>query len=147
MLGLTSGLAGVRLGVGPAGWLPTGWRSGNACANVDDPVSAGISELLADPRAPHSEWSISETLAIELAGYLERVRPKRILEIGSGFSTVVLAKYAARHGAKVVSLEHEQRYHKRTTEGLAELALDGPVDLKLARLRPRQFGNHEPYQW
>lgn len=146
MLGLTTGLAGVRLWVG-LGSLLTGWRSGNAYANVDDPVSAGISELLTNPKAPHSEWSISETLAIELAGYLERVQPRRILEIGSGFSTAVLGAYAARHGAKVVSLEHEQRYHKLTTEGLAELALGRSVDLKLAPLRPRQFGNHEPYQW
>jgi hypothetical protein len=104
-------------------------------------------ELLEDDRTPRSDWSISRILAIELAAYLERVRPKRILEVGSGFSTAVLAAYAVGHDAEVVTLEHQREFHKHTRRGLAKLGLDGPVDLKLADLRPQRFGGHRWYQW
>ncbi len=110
------------------------------------PVTS-ISELLADPGVPRSTWSISDILAIELAAYLDRVRPKRILEVGSGLSTAVLAAYAVTHGAKVISLEHACKYYVRTARGLAKLRLSGSVDLRLASLRRQQFGRCGSYRW
>jgi predicted O-methyltransferase YrrM len=105
-------------------------------------------KLLNDPDAPRTTWSISETLALELAEHLERTTPKRILEIGSGFSTAILAAYAARHdGVQVVSLEHSKRYEERTRRGLRKLKLEHTVDLRLANLREHVFDNGERHLW
>jgi hypothetical protein len=86
-------------------------------------------------------------LAIELAAYLDRVRPRRILEVGSGYSTTILAAYAAHHDAEVVTLEHEAKYWWLTARALRRLGIDRPVDLRLAPLRKHRFGEHGPYWW
>jgi glycosyltransferase involved in cell wall biosynthesis len=80
-------------------------------------------------------WAISRPFAVELAERLERREPKRILELGSGVSTAVLAQYAARHSAQVVSLEHEALYATRTSRLLLGLGLAAAVDLRRAPLR------------
>jgi predicted O-methyltransferase YrrM len=104
--------------------------------------------LLDNPDAPRTTWSISNTLALELAEHLERTTPERILEIGSGFSTAILAAYAARHdGVEVVSLEHSKRYEERTRRGLGKLKLEHLVNLKLANLREHVFDNGERHLW
>ena len=59
-----------------------------------------VDMLLADRALPWSEWTISRALAVELAERLERGQPRRMLEAGSGISTIVLAQYAARSGAR-----------------------------------------------
>jgi hypothetical protein len=104
-------------------------------------------DLLSDTSMPRTDWSIGDMLAIELIGHLERKAPRRILEVGSGFSTAILAAYAAAHGAEVVTLEHEPEYHRLTSSGLTDLGLDGFVDLRLARLTEQHFGGNGPYRW
>jgi Methyltransferase domain len=100
-----------------------------------------------DPRAPRSDWSITQTLAIELAAYLDRVRPPRILEVGSGYSTAILAAYAEHHGAEVVTLEHDATYFRDTRRALRQLGVDRRLDLRLAPLRRQWFGARGPYWW
>jgi predicted O-methyltransferase YrrM len=107
----------------------------------------GVWAVLTHPEAPHTEWSINQMLAIELAAYLDRVRPRRILEAGSGYSTAILAAYAAQSGAEVVTLEHDRTYYRKTMRGLHQLGLGRHVDLRLAPLRPHWFGDRGPYQW
>jgi hypothetical protein len=114
---------------------------------VNLPPNRRVAALWDNRDTPRSEWSISLTLAKELEAYLQRVRPRRILEVGSGFSTAVLAAYAVWNDAEVVTLEHDPEYHTRTGKGLAKLGLVDPVDLKQAHLRSQQFGSHEPYLW
>jgi Methyltransferase domain len=114
-----------------------GWR----------PVAVGVWDVLLDPRAPRSDWSINQTLAIELAAYLDRVRPPRILEVGSGYSTAILAAYAAHHDAEVVTLEHDPTYFQATRRALRRLGVDRRLDLRLAPLRQQWFGDRGPYWW
>jgi hypothetical protein len=111
------------------------------------PAAAGVWDVLTSPDVPRSDWSINQMLAIELAAYLDRVRPPRILEAGSGYSTAILAAYAAHHDAEVVTLEHDFRYLRATRVGLRTLGLDRHVDLRLAPLRPHWFEGRGPYQW
>ena len=96
-------------------------------------------QVLQDPRTPRTTWSISDALAVELTRYLERRRPARILEVGSGLSTVVLGAYAVRHGASVTTLEHAWKYYRRTQQALAYFGIDKRVKLKLAPLRSKRF--------
>jgi choline dehydrogenase-like flavoprotein len=114
-----------------------GWR----------PVAVDIWDVLVDPRAPRSDWSINQMLAIELAAYLDRVRPPRILEVGSGYSTAILAAYAAHHGAEVVTLEHDPNYYRATRRALHRLGVDRHLDLRLAPLKQHWFGHRGPYWW
>lgn len=104
-------------------------------------------ELLDRSCALKTSWSISDRLALELAEHLERTRPRRVLEIGSGFSTAILGAYAAAHGAVVVSLEHSARYAQRTSRGLDELGLAGSVDLRYAPLAERSLAGGQSYFW
>lgn len=106
---------------------------------MSTPEAVNVWQLLRDPRAPRTSWSISEALAVELTRYLEIHRPRRILEIGSGLSTVVLGAYALRHGAEVVTLEHAWKFYQRTRQALAQFGMDERVTLKLAPLRSRRF--------
>jgi hypothetical protein len=132
---------------------------GCSCRVIDDkrgevvsrgrqwPPPVGIWDVLTHIEAPRSSWSINEMLAIELAAYLDRGRPLRILEAGSGYSTAILAAYAARSGTEVVTLEHDRTYFRKTMRGLHRLGLDRHVDLRLAPLRPHWFEGRGPYQW
>lgn len=91
-------------------------------------------------------WSVPEpgrrfprAIGYELVKYLETARPKVIVEGGCGLSTVLLAGYAARHGAKVVSLEHNPQYLLRVLEMLTSMGLEKVVDLNLATLGGKQW--------
>lgn len=114
-----------------------GWR----------PATVGVWDALTNPEAPRSDWSINQMLAIELAAYLDRVRPRCILEAGSGFSTAILAAYAAHHDAEVVTLEHDPKYFRTTRRALHRLGVDRRVDLRLAPLCQHWFGGRGPYWW
>jgi hypothetical protein len=111
------------------------------------PAPVGVWAVLTHPESPKTTWSIDQMLAIELAAYLDHVRPRRILEVGSGYSTAILAAYAAQSGAEVVTLEHDKTYFRTTMRGLHRLGVDRHVDLRLAPLRPHWFEGRGPYQW
>jgi SAM-dependent methyltransferase len=122
--------------------------NGSDCPeDSDESAATTMWDVLDDPRAPRSPWSISQWLGVELAAYLERTRPQRVLEVGSGFSTAILAAYAARHGAQVVALEHDPRYRKFTAKGLQRLGLQGRVDLRMSPLKSQCFRGQGPYWW
>lgn len=108
-------------------------------AELRDQVAADAARLrlqmgAAVPPAPWGGWAVDEAAAQELAGFLEARRPRVIVEAGSGSSTVILAEYAARTGATVVSLEHQETFRARTAALLASRGLDAHVDLRLAPL-------------
>lgn len=94
-----------------------------------------------------SEWAISRSLAHKLSAYLERKKPRRILETGSGVSTVLFADYARRYQAVVISLEHDPHYYARTQAMLRQTELQDHVDLRLAPLRPLACPDGMSYPW
>jgi precorrin-6B methylase 2 len=106
---------------------------------VSAPQAVDVWQVLQDAGKLRTSWSISDALAVELIRYLEWRKPERILEIGSGLSTVVLGAYAVRHGASVVTLEHAWKFYQRTQQALVEFGMEKDVRLKLAPLRSRQF--------
>jgi hypothetical protein len=56
-------------------------------------------------------------------------RPDLVLELGSGRSTIVLADAVASYGGRLVSLEHDPEFHRRTQQWLGTRA---SVELRLA---------------
>lgn len=79
-------------------------------------------------------WALDRHAAEEVAAHLAATQPRTVLESGSGMSTILLAEYAARTGARVVSLEHNPRYARATGDQLKTRGLAGAVDLLLAEL-------------
>lgn len=104
-------------------------------------------KLIDSPQLPWDNWSISKPFALHLQAHLEKNHPQCILEVGSGISTLIMADYARRYGATLLSLEHEEQYYKRTKELLHLFNLNSHVKLQLAPLRPRLCNNGKNYQW
>ncbi len=61
---------------------------------------------LNNPVQPHKLWSL-KTL-------LEKHQPKSIIEFGSGLSTFVFSEYAKKTGARVLSIDEEERWAENT---------------------------------
>ena len=106
-----------------------------------------MDQLLDSPHLTWNDWTISKRLAIELTIHLEKTKPERILEIGSGTSTVFLAHYAAQHQAKVVSVEHDRCYYEKTAQQLIEMSLMDAVELRLAPFISRECADGSSYPW
>ncbi len=106
---------------------------------VAAPRAPDVYDLVRRDGVPWGAWVFGKSAAIEVTEHLRRRRPRRILEAGSGTSTLVLAAHAAADGAEVVSLEHDVEYHRRTARLLERHGLRGAVDLRLAPLRPRRW--------
>jgi predicted O-methyltransferase YrrM len=74
-----------------------------------------------------------DTLAL-LARLLEDVSPKLIVEFGSGASTSLFARWAAAHGGRLLSIEHDRGWVERVRGGLTAAELRA-TDLRHAPLR------------
>jgi predicted O-methyltransferase YrrM len=81
------------------------------------------------------------TLSLETAGLLAalygRLRPQRVLDLGSGFSTYVASRYA--RGAHVVSVDDDEEWLGSTERFLNEMDVDPPSLLTLT--------DHGPTAW
>lgn len=69
-----------------------------------------------------------------LSDLILKQRPKKILELGSGTSTIWTGIFARTVGAKVISLEHLDKYLDQTAQMIADFDLADIVDLRLAPL-------------
>ena len=76
------------------------------------------------PPFPNQGWEISGELAAYLFFLVRRQRPKLVLELGSGSSTVLFAAAARANGVgRVVSIEHDHDYLVRTAQLLEQADL------------------------
>jgi hypothetical protein len=96
-----------------------------------------VHRLLEQHGAANPGWSISPRGAIELDARLSRKRPPRILDVGSGLSTVVAAVAAARYGGRVVSLEHDAGHADRTRRLLESAGVRDQAEVVVAPLVAR----------
>lgn len=76
------------------------------------------------------EYTCEEVLLQILAKEVARIRPRLIVECGSGMSTLVMAKALQACGLKdsrIIALEHEEVYLKRTKGWLKQEKVEGYV--------------------
>lgn len=92
-----------------------------------------MTSILQDPTVWNG-WALDWWTAHELAAHLNRTEPSTVVEAGSGASTILLAEYASRTGARIVSLEHQPTYAALTAQKLRERGLSEFVDLRRANL-------------
>ncbi|MDQ3669761.1 MAG: glycosyltransferase, partial [Actinomycetota bacterium] len=71
-----------------------------------------VHDLIREESLWSGAWSVRCSTAVEIAERLPARGSDRILEAGSGTTTLVFASHAAQVGGRVVSLEHEARFAK-----------------------------------
>lgn len=91
------------------------------------------------PRLPPSGgFAMTPDSLLLLSDLIAEHKPRTILELGSGTSTVWIGTFAASIGATVVSIDHLEEYLVRTRADLTDFSLGPTVDLRLAELVPTE---------
>ena len=80
-------------------------------------------------------WKITPDFACLLLDLVDELRPRRVLELGSGTSTLLLAQALGALGGRLASLEQDAGHVELTRRMLAEAGLGGGVQVEHAPLR------------
>jgi predicted O-methyltransferase YrrM len=88
------------------------------------------------PMPSSGGFALNPTDLLDLLHLVRTRKPKLILELGSGTSTVWLAYALQETGGRLVSLDHEAGYAAKTREALAEHGLTDVAEVREAPLRP-----------
>ena len=94
---------------------------------------------LSAPLPPSRGWAASPDFLLTLAHVTKKVRPRLTVELGSGISTLVLAKSGAK---KIISLDHSVEFGTQTREMLLSHGVRG-VDIRIHELE----NYRGKYQW
>lgn len=101
---------------------------------------------------PLRNWASSPDVLLKLHNYITKVRPKTIVEFGSGASTLVIADALAQNGSGTLySIDHSDYYGKQTQALLEEQNLQDFVSLRIAPLEEWNYehlhSSDEKKQW
>lgn len=77
-------------------------------------------------------WAASPDLLLTLAHLVQSNKPKMVVELGSGISTVVMSKAGAK---KIISFDGSEEYSRQTRELLLAHGAKG-VEVRFAKLAP-----------
>jgi len=94
---------------------------------------------LSAPLPPSRGWAASPDFLLTLAHVTKSIRPRLTVELGSGTSTLVLAKSGAK---KIISLDHSPEFGAQTREMLAAHKVRG-VEIRIHELESYPSG----YKW
>ena len=86
---------------------------------------------LNNPIQPYKLWSLQRLL--------EQHKPKSVIEFGSGLSTYILSEYAKKTGARILSLDEEERW----AENARQLIKNPSVEV-IARPRVLHLDRNPP---
>ena len=94
-----------------------------------------------DPQDERDSWTLADDTLRFIASVVARLRPRRVVEFGSGVSTRLLASSCAglAEPATVVALESDPVYERQTREQLSRDPVRGPVQLELTHLVSRRW--------
>jgi predicted O-methyltransferase YrrM len=94
---------------------------------------------LSAPLPPSRGWAASPDFLLTLAHVTKNVRPRLTVELGSGISTLVLAKSGAK---KIISLDHSEEFGNQTRSMLDAHKVRG-VEIRINELESYSTG----YKW
>jgi predicted O-methyltransferase YrrM len=86
---------------------------------------------------PTRSWAASPDLLLTIAQTVNTYNPKLVVELGSGVSTLVLAKAGAK---KVVSIDNSEEFGGKTADLLKSHKVRG-VEIRTAHLKPYANGS------
>ena len=86
---------------------------------------------------PTRSWAASPDLLLTIADIIKKYRPRLVVELGSGVSTLVAAKSGAR---KVISIDNSEEFGAKTVAMIKEHRARG-VEVRIAPLQPYANGS------
>jgi predicted O-methyltransferase YrrM len=92
-----------------------------------------------EPAAPMPSsggFALNPTSLLDLLHLVRSRKPKLVLELGSGTSTVWIAYALKETGGRLISLDHEPGYAEKTRAALTAHGLDEVAEVRDAPLRP-----------
>ncbi|QLL23800.1 methyltransferase domain-containing protein [Actinobacteria bacterium IMCC25003] len=92
---------------------------------------------LSAPIPATRSWAASPDVLLTLLDLAKSAKPSRILDLGSGMSTLVLAKSAPQ--ATVISIDNSPEYAEKTQKLLASHGISN-VEIRVAPLTPHSSG-------
>lgn len=84
---------------------------------------------------PSGGFAMDAQALLHLLGILEHERPKLILELGGGTSTIWMGHFCRNFGTKIVSIDHLEHYHRQTQAMVDRHGLNDVVECRLAPLQ------------
>ena len=88
------------------------------------------------PMPPSGGFALNPTDLLDLLHLIRTRRPRLVLELGSGTSTVWIAYALEQTGGRLVSLDHDPAYAGKTRSQLAAHGLAEVAEVRDAALRP-----------
>jgi predicted O-methyltransferase YrrM len=99
------------------------------------------------PPFPHQGFEITGEEAVFLFHLIRRHRPRLIVELGSGSSTVLFAAALRANGnGRVIAVEHDAEHARHTTAMLAQAELSDRAQIVVAPLRDLTLSTGT-FQW
>lgn len=99
------------------------------------------------PPFPHQGFEITGEEAVFLFHLIRRHRPRLIMELGSGTSTVLFAAALRANGAgRLISVEHDEAHAQQRMQLLEQANLADWVEPVVAPLEERQVGDRR-FSW
>lgn len=95
---------------------------------------------------PSGWWALPADTLLQISDYVRSAKPKRILEIGSGSSTVWVGTFAKEIGSKLVTLEHDLEFAQKSVSMVAEYGLSSTAVVHYAPLKPVELEGIR-YEW
>lgn len=117
-------------------------------ANTTQQLEAhqALQALIGDLPAPLHGWPISPDFALELVRLIRDKRYELIIEFGSGTSTLISLRAIEQFGLhsasqaappnRLITFEHLDAYHQKTTDLVASCSNRSLLDLRLSPLEP-----------
>lgn len=106
-----------------------------------------IRPLLGDLPLDFGRWAADPVMVHNAVRLVVETRPGLVVECGSGNSTVVIARCLRALGrGRIISLDHDPAYARRTTELLQLYAVDDLATVVAAPLMARE-ANGQVVQW
>lgn len=90
------------------------------------------------PLPPTRSWAASPDLLLTLMDLVRKNRPRLIVELGSGISTLVMAK-ASQGRTKIVSIDHSEEFAQKTRNMLKDHGVKN-VEVRVAPLKKHASG-------
>lgn len=98
------------------------------------------------PMPSTGSWAIDSQALAHLIALVEERKPQRILELGSGTSTIWLGYLCRSFGGTVVTVDHLEEYLHKTRIAIDRHQLDDVIDSRLAPLEQVELSDGT-YDW
>lgn len=102
---------------------------------------AGMDKVSVSKFEYPGEWAMDPTSCRFLAAFTRALGARRVLEFGSGFSTLMMAReISVQEGNYLLSVDDSPRYTAQAREAFENSECPAKVEFRTAPLRPRFYG-------